>query len=696
MAQTNGKGHSEEPEILEALPKQLHGMRRYLLWKAAPGRKPGKTLKIPYYADGRPRKDLLDTKKDLDRLVTLDEALDTMILGDYSGVGFALSGDGVGAFDIDGCLKDGAIIKTHPGYQLVKKAKKAGAYIEVSPSGNGLRIVGPCTNTTAYSKDGVEYWGAKRFVTLTGEVWANPRGWVSLDELRRPFGPDREAVDGDYEDDEVIITPKTIEELRDALQAVDSDERELWIKFGHALKTLGVKGRELWMEWSAKSEKFDQADAEHVWETLRPSRTGHKVVFAEAQNEWGWENPAKRSKDDQEDPDDEEDNDDTPSAGFHRIELGDNRLHPTEFILDGFLPVGVSVVAGAWGAGKSTNLIPLLCCAAHLAPEDWPFMSTIRRKILWITEAPEQARDTLFSLSRADDGPSWDEIKEWFILYRAHRHPARKLANRLAKLVDDLTYELENGFVVHPVVVLDTTAANIDLENESDNSEVSKAMAALKQKLPQVSIILVGHTPKALVASDVEHITFRGAGAWEADAVATYFLIHDPETDSRFMAIRKCRFNPTYREIGFEHESGSQIVDTPWGEPQAKSYLHGVPVVFNRQAIRSEAEEARQERQEQQAEQATLDRMEEVAKFIAKQAGRGVAPTRNTVKEAIGGRMGLITEALERLIEDDRIRAHYPTSEQMPNRRGRPVEIYLPAEVDLDLFFETARGASDE
>jgi hypothetical protein len=93
----------------------------------------------------------------------------------------------------------------------------------------------------------------------------------------------------------VIVSDQTIEDLRSALKSIDAGDRPLWVRLGHALKTLGEVGRDLWLEWSATSkEKFDEIEALKTWETFRPTSTGYQAVFAEAQRS-GWINPASNS-----------------------------------------------------------------------------------------------------------------------------------------------------------------------------------------------------------------------------------------------------------------------------------------------------------------------------------------------------------------------------------------------------------------
>ncbi len=675
----------------EVLPDQLLSQKRFLVWNEEPHPKnPEKRAKVPYYSSGKRRSGRLGTDRDLAQLTTLPEAFEAATALRMSGVGFALVGEGIGAFDLDNCLDEvGHLIEFHAGADLVIEAEMAGAYIEVSPSGRGLRIVGSSSITEAYSLDGLEYWGTGRFITLTGDVWANPNGYICLEDFRTRVRPLRTVREHSLEGDETpIITPRLLSNLESALASVNADERELWVRMALALKSLGDKGFQLWDEWSRTSDKYNHQDSLRVWSSLRPTAIGYKSVFSEAQENWGWKNPeARRNRNEEEDDGDPEGPIPTSSKGPEHLPLGDMVLHPTEFVLDGFLPTGVTVIAGAWGAGKSTNLIPLFASVAHLTPEDWGFWPQLRRKVIWVTEAPTQARDTIYSMAKAEGSASWQDFGEWFHLYQAKRQSPKAMAKFLRRRVAELTYELPNGFKVAPALVLDTTSANLDLENESDNSEVGAAMAELKQGLTGVPLTLIGHTPKALAKSDVSNITFRGAGAWEADSVATFFLVHDPDTDIRFLAIRKCRFTPSYSEIQFDHLAGSEIVDTPWGEPQSKSYLHGIPVRSTGEQRRAAQEAAKEEKKEQQKERALSDRQTRIMAMVSEAAAAGEMLTKATIRKDLGGRAELSVAALDRLLESGRIKL-VAIPEGSWTQEGRPPEgIILPSEVDPELFF---------
>lgn len=65
-------------------------------------------------------------------------------------------------------------------------------------------------------------------------------------------------------------TQETLVQARAAIEHIPSDDRDCWIRVGMALSNdLGDAGKELWLEWSAKSDKFDRGDAEYQWESFK-------------------------------------------------------------------------------------------------------------------------------------------------------------------------------------------------------------------------------------------------------------------------------------------------------------------------------------------------------------------------------------------------------------------------------------------
>jgi hypothetical protein len=85
-------------------------------------------------------------------------------------------------------------------------------------------------------------------------------------------------------------TPAQIDELRSALAYLPADDRDTWVRFGHALKLLGQSGFMLWDEWSQRSDKYDPAEQTRVWSSLKPNALHFETIFFAAQ-QVGWVNP---------------------------------------------------------------------------------------------------------------------------------------------------------------------------------------------------------------------------------------------------------------------------------------------------------------------------------------------------------------------------------------------------------------------
>lgn len=96
------------------------------------------------------------------------------------------------------------------------------------------------------------------------------------------------------------VTPETLADLRSALGVnpttskpwIDPDDRVTWVAVGQNLRTLGEDGKELWMEWSARSPKFNdgRSDPEVVWRSFGGDGSMYTAVFSKAQAA-GWVNP---------------------------------------------------------------------------------------------------------------------------------------------------------------------------------------------------------------------------------------------------------------------------------------------------------------------------------------------------------------------------------------------------------------------
>ena len=108
--------------------------------------------------------------------------------GGWLGVGFVLTGNGIAGVDLDHCVVDGK-----PESEAMELLAELGAaYIEFSPSGNGLRAFGFAPNLSQGVKGkvgrlSVELYTTGRYLTVTGHVIKNEqlRQLVNFENLAK-------------------------------------------------------------------------------------------------------------------------------------------------------------------------------------------------------------------------------------------------------------------------------------------------------------------------------------------------------------------------------------------------------------------------------------------------------------------------------------------------------------------------------
>lgn len=298
------------PPCFDSIPSELKNLPRWVVWRAVPQPDGKKPRKVPF----NPRTGREASSVDPATWSAFSEAQTAYternnLPGAFTGVGFVVNNDGIGGVDLDDCVSpDGAI---QPEAMAILEGLNC-QYIEVSPSGSGLRGFGfadplPSGTTGKVSGVSVELYTRARYLTLTGNtIKAGPLGplvgFAALaDRVRseRAKTPPAAAQSAAKKPARHAPAPAahhagsdTIEDLRSALAFMDADDYGHWVNMGMALKTLpGDRGRELWIEWSKTSGKWRESDA-LKWEGLDPIETGYKAVFDAAQK-CGWTNPAK-------------------------------------------------------------------------------------------------------------------------------------------------------------------------------------------------------------------------------------------------------------------------------------------------------------------------------------------------------------------------------------------------------------------
>lgn len=252
------------------------------------------------------------------------------------------------------------------------------------------------------------------------------------------------------------------------------------------------------------------------------------------------------------------------------IELTHDLSH-VEFVLDGFAQAGIITISGATGAGKTNSIVPLCAIVANLYGQT-DLNPELRRHVVYLAEDPQQVERILYGI-RKRIGVTLAEFNEWFHLIPSRRVSPGTLARWISEWNQNFSYK-KSGFNVGPLIVIDTVNANLDLENESDNAEVGRALSMMREALGSCSLWLITHLNKALNQSnDPSELSARGAGAWEGDVNSTMVLLHDKAfPEKRFLKLKKWRFVEDYSEIEFVSEIDSGSATTPWGTSQRLPY----------------------------------------------------------------------------------------------------------------------------
>lgn len=380
------------------VPDELKALPRWLLWKYVPHTRPG----------GKPHKKPLDlagghgldaTRPANGRpFAEVVAAYATAKAGTYAGIGFVL-GDGIGGTDCDGCIdSDGKLDATG----RAQAEAFAGTYTEVSPSGTGFKTVcrlDPKRVAHVGRKVGQEeLYSGKRWFAITGKqlpgyetmALADKTGAFlamaerlgarnkKLDDVDR--GPPADAGERFLR---FHVPNVSLARATHWLHALDPDAEEPeWFQrrmLPWALQ-FGWEGFDVFDDWSSFSHKYQgpddvRAKYRHAMEMNAALDTREDNVMTVRTIK---KNAEKVSEDE--------------SDGLFDLQTGtevmNEPLGDDEPILGALLPLGVSMLAGSGGAGKSTILAT---AAAHITNGKpllpWERDTTTRAPgvVLWLT-----------------------------------------------------------------------------------------------------------------------------------------------------------------------------------------------------------------------------------------------------------------------------------------------------------------------
>lgn len=329
-----------------------------------------------------------------------------------------------------------------------------------------------------------------------------------------------------------------------------------------------------------------------------------------------------------------------------------DELKIVEFVLDDVIAAGTVVIAGERGLGKTSALVPLMASVAGLS-STFPLRASIERNVIYVSEDPEQVTRIMWAMrenGHIDASPF--EITNAFKLVQATRLSVAEIV-QIKSHIEDLWLDNKTSagrvYSAPPVIVLDTTNATIDLDNISDNSEVSKAVSDLRNGFNDIPIILVGHVAKASLGN-ARHMSFVGAGAWEGDTQQNLYLVM--EDDMRYLIIGKNRFSPKVREFALHSHYADMVGVDKLGQSGQIRCFYGIPEAMTPEGKTAlKAKEAKQKRFNSDQKL-----MEDLLEVIVENPGMSAT----AVKSKVSGRADRKHAALEQLERDGRIRVDNP------------------------------------
>ncbi len=333
---------------------------------------------------------------------------------------------------------------------------------------------------------------------------------------------------------------------------IPADDYETWVRVGMILKgEFGDNGYELWNSWSSKSDSYNPEIMFNKWASFNGS--GLTIAtLVQMGKDHGYEVPHPPKSTPQEDFLTD------PVTGEIKIKkrLADRkvelakRLVAPEWVIDGIIPSGVGSLSGFAGVGKTTAIIPLACAAGGLVSHLDNIKVSVRRKVVIFTEQPSQIERLLYGIHKhmvlKDRGakPEWNEISEWIILINSKRESITELQMSLSEACEDYVYTHEKMGKVAPLIILDTAAANLKVEQENDNGEISNNMSMIKELAEKnnANFWIINHLAKDAKNQSIDQImnmTARGGSAWGSDANWTALIGKEDPDDINSKTILK-------------------------------------------------------------------------------------------------------------------------------------------------------------
>ena len=444
----------------------------------------------------------------------------------------------------------------HLCYQVPQGMKFAGKLapgIDVK-QGGGYIMVEPSTH-----ESGQEYGWEASSSPLDGADIAMAPHWL-MKMAERPTISSVNRAMAHYSVDEV-----TIADLRSALLHIDPDDRDTWIRVGHALKTIGDAGLDIWDQWSQRSPKYKAGEIVYRWSGFAPGNITYKTVFHVAQ-ENGWTNAAKDRKPPRSGPpvfdaetgeiyDGPEEEPERPL--FTAVSDLLDGLKPILWLIENYLETdALSMVFGPSGAGKSFAVVDMACCVATGTP--WHGMPVKQGAVFYIAGEGHNGLARRFAAWQKASGVSLKGAP----IYKSNRAVMLLDGNAAENLAKEVARLCRIHKCVPSMIIVDTLARNFGDGDENKQADANRFIEHLDEYIRRIwlcNVMVVHHSGHDMDRARGSSV-FKGAMDQEIWIKGSMGLIEMQVTkmkDAEIPANR--RFKITQIGLSVEDDCGVEI-----------------------------------------------------------------------------------------------------------------------------------------
>ncbi len=485
----------------DGIPEVLKGLDRWVIWKAGKQNETGKFSKIPCDpVTGHNINGLAPNN-----WLSYEQALSFYNTGNVSGIGIVLSAehpvhyDGkqccLVALDLDDVVNSATEVKR-------LKLELGQPYVEVSPSGRGLRMFALSTEPIKGGNDGSghEMYSSDRFMTITGvgskgKIRENTSGLKALENRWFPKRADNNAValkpnilGGDLPE-----TEKNIARVNDLLTHTSPDiEYQAYRDIVWSVLSTGwACAEDLARDWSKSVEKIDDRKHEFSESTFQnlvtsfdPSRdiTLGTLYYHAKQN--GWTNSQASTTKPIDLP-----GSTGPTQGRLLTAEEVKNLPNEPYRVRGLLPArGVAAIYGESGSGKSFLVMDLIFAIAA-EHTDWFGMPVKPAPVVYVAlegRGGIAKRIKAWEMHHKKDAP--EQLRIWLSDFSLL---ITEDSEKLATAVNDALGE-------RGVVVIDTLNQSAPGADENSSADMGKILNNAKLLAERINglVVLIHHTGK--------------------------------------------------------------------------------------------------------------------------------------------------------------------------------------------------------